>query len=279
MTNVQDIKLTSRPQLFDINKNLTNFNSKIYAISKKPFYATIISQYQIDNEDINTNSLLLLVESKNKNDDYQFYENISVDTNSNFQQYYLFIKSNDEDKELDSKIVIETVEIPRSQKLVEQDKQREQQQQQQKQQLMQKQQEEKPLLSKIFTLKNILYVVIIICIVLLLYYFFTKSDKKDKTKNPVISNSPTSVTEVSAKSSPPSIKSELVNPKKKAQLKSDIPSVKTEVTSSNATNSANISQTNVSRQQNSSVSERNVSFKRSPNSYKYERLRNFLSSK
>ena len=122
MTNVQDIKITSRPQLFDINKNFTNFKSKIYAISKNPFYATIISQSQIDNENTDINSLMLNVQTKNKNDDFQFYENISVNTNDKFQQYYLIIKSGEKDEETESKIVIESFQIPRSEKLVEQDK-------------------------------------------------------------------------------------------------------------------------------------------------------------
>ena len=284
MTNVQDIKITSRPQLFDINKNFTNFKSKIYAISKKPFYATIISQSQIDDENINTNSLMLNVQTKNKNDDFQFYENISVNTNNKFQQYYLIIKSGEENEEIDSKIVIETIEIPRSEKLVEQDKQ------QLKQREQVQKEEDKPLLSKIFTLKNILYMVIIICVVLLLYYFFTKSDKKDVKKSPsknLIEPSVEKSESFALKSEPASVKSEPASVKSEpASVKSEpasaksesIPSQKNINPISKHANRMSTMRRPESRQQDMS-SERNVSFKGSPNSYKYEKLRNFLSAK
>ena len=161
MSNIKQVKISTIPQMFDINTDFKNFKVQYHVISSVLFKSGVVSQTQLDEDGPIMNDKCSKLENSKK-ELYEIKNTLQVTKNNEFEPYFLAIIGKEEG---DASVGIKIEKLPDDEIIKTEEPQ----------QIVEKYEKaevntEDTLFSKIFNVKTLMYVLIFICIALLVYY-------------------------------------------------------------------------------------------------------------
>ena len=159
MSNIKQVKISTIPQMFDINTDFKNFKVQYHVISSVLFKSGVVSQTQLDEDGPIMNDKCSTLENSKK-ELYEIKNTLQVTKNNEFEPYFLAIIGKQEG---DASVGIKIEKLPDDEII----KSEEQEQIVEKYDQSEIQKKES-LFTKLFNLRTIMYVIIFICAALLL---------------------------------------------------------------------------------------------------------------